>query len=129
MVAWFAALFYLPRLFVYHAQTEDEPGKQRFIVMERKLYTMAHIGMGMTWVFGLWLMSYYPLAALAAMGWLHAKLSLVLLLMGYHLYCGQILRTFRDDQNQRGHIWYRWFNELPVALLFGIVILVEVQPF
>lgn len=126
MVAWFAALFYLPRLFVYHAQANDRISLDRFIVMERKLYygimTPAAI---LTIVFGLWLWLGFGIAG----AWLHAKLALVLLLIAYHLYCGKLLADFRANRNRHGHVFYRWLNELPVVLLAAIVILVVVKPF
>jgi putative membrane protein len=128
VVTWFAALFYLPRLFVYHAMTEDEPGRERFRVMERKLYRgimtpSAVLAVG----FGLWLVALAP--GWLGQGWMQAKLALVVLLVIYHLYCGRLVRQFRDDRNRRGHTWFRWFNEAPVLLLVAIVILVEVKPF
>ncbi|MBE0438648.1 MAG: protoporphyrinogen oxidase HemJ [Gammaproteobacteria bacterium] len=130
MVTWFAALFYLPRLFVYHAMCDDEPGNERFKIMERKLYrgimTPSAIA---TLVFGLWLASYYTMEALASMYWLHAKLTLVLLLFAYHGYCGKLVKQFARDDNQRTHIFYRWFNEMPVFILIAVVILAVVRPF
>lgn len=128
IVCWFAGLFYLPRLFVYHAQAEDEPSRQRFCVMERKLYrgimTPAMIatlllGAGLIYLNPTWL----------EMGWLHAKLLLVILLIGYHHACGAQLKRFACNKNTRGHVFYRWFNEVPVLFLLGIVILVVVKPF
>jgi putative membrane protein len=130
MVTWFAALFYLPRLFVYHAMSEDEISRERFKVMERKLYrgimTPSAIA---TLVFGLWLVSFYSLEQLATMHWLHAKLTLVLLLFAYHGYCGKLVRVFSSDANQRSHVFYRWFNELPVVILIAVIILAVVRPF
>ena len=130
VVTWFAALFYLPRLFVYHAMCEDEAGKERFKVMERKLYKGIMVpSMILTVVFGGWLMSFYPLDVLKSMGWMHAKLTLVFILIGYHHYCGYIVRQFKDDKNQRSHVFYRWFNEFPVLILVVVVILAVVKPF
>ena len=128
MVTWFAGLFYLPRLFVYHAMAEDRPGIERFKVMERKLYfgIMAP-GAVLAIAFGLWLWLGWFRGALGA--WFHAKLALVTLLTGYHLWCGRLLANFRNDRNTRSHIWLRWFNEVPVLLLFAIVFLVVVKPF
>ncbi len=130
VVTWFAALFYLPRLFVYHAQTEDAAGNARFKVMERKLYrgimTPSAI---LTVIFGVWLLSFYDLEALKSMGWLHAKLTLVVLLLAYHHVCGRYLKKFANDANQRSHVFYRWFNELPVIVLIAIIILAVVKPF
>jgi putative membrane protein len=126
MVTWFAGLFYLPRLFVYHAMTEDEPGVARFKVMERKLYYgIMTPGAALTIVSGLGLWLGYGIAG----RWLLAKLALVACLVAYHLWCGKLLRDFRDDRNARSHLWYRWFNEAPVLFLAGIVILVVVKPF
>lgn len=130
VVTWFAALFYLPRLFVYHAMCEDELGNERFKVMECKLYRGIMIpSMVLTIIFGVWLMSFYPLDAIKTMGWLHAKLTLVVILIGYHHYCGYIVRQFRDDNNHRSHVFYRWFNEFPVLILIAVVILAVVKPF
>lgn len=126
MVTWFAGLFYLPRLFVYHAMAEDEISIKRFKVMERKLYYGIMLpGAVLTVAFGLWLLGYTGMGAL----WLHVKLLLVLLLIGYHVYCGKLLKDFRDDRNRHSHVWYRVFNEVPVLLLIGIVILAVVKPF
>jgi len=126
MVTWFAGLFYLPRLFVYHAQSSDPISLERFKVMERKLYygIMAP-GAVLTIVFGLWLWLGYGITG----GWLHAKLALVAVLIAYHLYCGRLLAGFRDDRNRHGHVFYRWLNEFPVLILFGAVLLVVVKPF
>jgi protoporphyrinogen IX oxidase len=130
VVTWFAALFYLPRLFVYHAMCEDDSGKERFKVMERKLYrgimTPSAIA---TLFFGGWLLRFYSVDAIAAMHWLHLKLFLVLLLLGYHHYCGRLLRQFKNDDNKHSHVFYRWFNELPVVVLIVVVILAIVKPF
>ena len=130
VVTWFAALFYLPRLFVYHAMCEDESGNERFKVMERKLYrgimTPSAI---LVLILGIWLMSFYPLEAILQMHWLHAKLILVRLLFAYHGMCGRILRDFANNKNQRSHVYYRWFNELPVIILVAVIILAVVKPF
>ena len=126
MVTWFAGLFYLPRLFVYHAQSTDAVSIERFKVMERKLYygIMAP-GAVLTTTSGLWLWLGWGFSG----GWLHAKLALVAILIGYHFWCGKLLADFRNDRNTRGHVWFRWFNEFPVLILFSIVILVVVKPF
>lgn len=127
MVAWFAGLFYLPRLFVYHAQASDSLSIERFKVMERKLY----IGimtpcMLLTLLFGMWLWLGYGFRG----GWLHAKLALVLLLVAHHFYLGKLIRDFKNDANKHGHVFYRWLNEIPtLPLLVGIIILVVVKPF
>lgn len=126
MVTWFAGLFYLPRLFVYHAMAEDAPSQARFKIMERKLYYgIMTPGAVLTIVFGLWLMLGYGFHG----GWLHAKLALVLLLVVYHAYCGKLLADFKHDRNKHSHVFYRWLNEAPVLALIAIVILVEVKPF
>lgn len=127
VITWFAGLFYLPRLFVYHAIATDIPSLERFKVMERKLYRGIMTPSGvLTVLSGSWLLYLSP--GWLAQGWLHAKLLLVGLLIAYHAYSGWLLREFRNDRNTRGHVWYRWFNELPVAGLLGIVILVVVKP-
>lgn len=129
MVCWFAGLFYLPRLFVYHAACEDQPGRDRFKIMERKLYHgITTPSMVVTVALGLWLISYNP-TGYFSQGWLHAKLALVALLIGYHFYCGHLVKVFRDDQNRRSHVFYRWFNEMPVLVLVAVVILATVKPF
>ena len=126
MVTWFAGLFYLPRLFVYHTMTRDEAGRARFTLMERKLYYgIMTPGAVLTVFSGLTLWLYYGIGG----GWLHAKIVLVALLIGYHLWCGKLLRDFRDGRNARTHVWYRWFNEVPVLFLIAIVVLVTVKPF
>lgn len=126
MVTWFAGLFYLPRLFVYHAMSDDKLSNDRFKIMERKLYygIMAP-GAALTIFFGLWLWLGYGFSG----GWLHAKLILVLVLVLYHLWCGKLLNDFKYDRNKHSHVFYRWFNEFPVLILFGIVYLVVFKPF
>lgn len=129
MVCWFAGLFYLPRLFVYHAMSDDAPSHERFCIMERKLYRgIMHPSMVATVVFG-GLMLWQNPGLWQTGAWLHAKLTLVALLIGYHHACGRILRRFAVGDNQRGHVWFRWFNEVPVIFLLAIVILVVVKPF
>ncbi len=126
MVTWFAGLFYLPRLFVYHAMADDAPSHARFKIMERKLfYGIMTPGAVLTVAFGLWLMLGYGFKG----GWLHAKLALVALLIAYHVYCGKLLLDFKHDRNRHGHVYYRWLNEAPVLVLVAIVILVVVKPF
>ena len=128
MVTWFAALFYLPRLYVYHASSDDEVSNERFKVMERKLYYgIATPGAIITIVLGFWLihlMGYQVFSFL----WLQLKLALVGILVGYHLYCGKLLKDFKSDSNSHSHVWYRWFNEFPVLVLIAVVLLVELQP-
>ena len=129
LVTWFAGLFYLPRLFVYHADCRDEISHARFLVMERKLFAIMTIGGVLTAVFGVWLLVDYAWAAYSQMLWLHVKLALVAALVVYHFYCGKLLRDFANDNNRHSHVWYRWFNELPVLVLFATVILAVVKPF
>lgn len=126
MVTWFAGLFYLPRLFVYHAMSKDAVSVDRFKVMERKLfYGIMTPGGVLTIVFGVWLWLGYGFSG----GWLYAKLLLVLVLIGYHLWCGKLVADFRHDHNRHGHVFYRWFNEFPVLILSAAVVLVVVKPF
>ncbi len=128
MVTWFAGLFYLPRLFVYHALAEDAVSKERFKVMERKLYYgIMTPGAVLTVVFGVWLWVGYGIGA--GQGWLLAKLALVIALIGYHIYCGILLDDFKNDRNTKSHVWFRWFNEAPVLVLAGAVLLVVFKPF
>lgn len=129
LVAWFAGIFYLPRLFVNHAMAEEDDVKARLALMEGKLYRFITPWMLLTIVFGLWLLFDYAWAAFSHMWWLHLKLVLVALLIGYHFYCGKIIRDFTNNRCQRSHVWFRWFNELPVLVLFVVVILAVVKPF
>lgn len=126
VVTWFAGLFYLPRLFVYHAMATDRPSIERFKTMERKLYYGIMMPSAvLTVVFGSWLWLGYGFSG----GWLHAKLALVAVLIVYHVWCGRLLAAFKHERNHRSHVWFRWFNEFPVLLLFAIVALVVVKPF
>lgn len=127
MVTWFAGLFYLPRLFVYHAMADDAPSLARFKIMERKLFAIMTIGAVLTTALGAWLLILNP--ALLGLGWMRAKLALVALLIAYHVYCWVLVREFAADRNRRGHVWYRYFNEAPAILLIGIVALAIVKPF
>lgn len=130
MVTWFAGLFYLPRLFVYHAQSHDSISKERFKVMEYKLYYgIMTPGMILTLAFGIWMLIDYAWAGFNQSGWLHAKLSLIALLCVYHVYCGIWLHQFRHDKNRHSHVYFRWFNELPVIFLVLIIILATIKPF
>lgn len=130
MVTWFAGLFYLPRLFVYHAVTSDAPGIARFKIMERKLFWgITTPAMVLTLIFGVWMLADYAWALYGASGWLHLKLTLVVLLVGYHVLCWQWLRDFAEDHNSRSHLFYRWVNEVPVLFLFAIVLLASLKPF
>lgn len=129
MVSWFAGLFYLPRLFVYHALCDDAPGQARFVIMERKLFWFITPWAVLTVFFGLWLLWDYAWAAYSHTVWLHAKLLLVALLIAYHIYCGKLMLDFRHGRNRRSHVFYRWLNEAPVLVLIAIVILVVVKPY
>jgi putative membrane protein len=125
VVTWFAGLFYLPRLFVYHAMTEDAAGRERFKIMERKLYRgIMAPGAVLTLVFGAWLWVYGFSGT-----WLYAKLVVVALTIAYHLYCGRLLVDFARDRNRKSHVWFRWFNEVPVLFLAAAVVLAVVKPF
>jgi putative membrane protein len=129
MVTWFAGLFYLPRLFVYHTMSSDQVSIDRFKVMERKLfYGITTPGAVFTVVIGLWMLYDYAWAAFGTHLWLQVKLVLLGILVAYHLYCGKLLLDFKHDRNRHGHVWYRWFNELPVALLVAIVLLAVLKP-
>jgi putative membrane protein len=127
MVTWFAGLFYLPRLFVYHAMAQDRPSLERFKVMERKLFwgimTPSAI---LTIVLGVWLwLGWFR----GSSSWLHAKIALVAILVGYHLWCWRLMRAFAEERSTRSHVWFRWFNEFPVLVLFATVFLVVFKPF
>ncbi len=129
MVTWFAGLFYLPRLFVYHAMADDEISNARFKVMERKLYYGITLPGGIaTLVFGIWMLIDYAWAAYGGMLWLQVKLVLIALLVVYHLVCGRLVTDFKHDRNRHGHVWFRWFNEIPVIFLVAIVLLATVRP-
>lgn len=127
MVTWFAGLFYLPRLFVYHAMSDDEISLQRFCVMERKLlWGIATPGGVLTLLFGVWLLAYRP--DLLFVGWMQLKLALVGVLVGYHAWCIVLQRRFARGGNRHGHVWYRWFNEAPVVILIAVVVLAVLRP-
>jgi len=125
VTSWFAGLFYLPRIFVNHAMETNPEAIARLELMEYKLYRfmtpLAVLALG----FGLWLWLRYGITG----GWMHVKLTLVIGLIAYHLYCGHLLKVFKNGSNKHSHVWYRWFNELPVLILFAVVILVVVKPF
>lgn len=129
VVVWFSGLFYLPRLFVYHAMCEDAPGNERFKVMERKLYIMTNIGGIGAALLGVWLLLWYAWDAYSSTGWLHVKLLFVALLIMFHIYCGKLVADFKHDRNIRSHKFYRMINEIPVIPLIVIIILVKVRPF
>jgi len=124
VTSWFAGLFYLPRLFVNHAMEVGEAA-ERLKLMERKLYRFMTPLAVLALFFGLWLWLGYGFSG----GWMHAKLVLVVALIAYHLYCGKLMRDFERGRNVHSHVWYRWFNEIPVMVLIAAVILVVVKPF
>jgi len=126
MVTWFAGLFYLPRLFVYHAQAQDPISIDRFKLMERRLYFgIMTPGAVLTIAFGLWLWLGFGITG----GWLHVKLVLVAVLAAYHLWCGKLVSDFKHERDRHGQAWYRWFNEFPLLILIAVVILAVVKPF
>ncbi|MGB5571614.1 MAG: protoporphyrinogen oxidase HemJ [Sedimenticolaceae bacterium] len=129
MVTWFAGLFYLPRLFVYHAMSDDQASIDRFKIMERKLYFgITTPGAVFTLALGLWMLHDYAWTAYGDHLWLQIKFVLLALLIIYHLYCGRLVADFKHDRNRHSHVWYRWFNEIPVLLLIGIILLAVIKP-
>ena len=130
MVTWFAGLFYLPRLFVYHAMSDDQISIDRFKIMERKLfYGITTPGGILTLIFGIAILLKNGFAIYSGQLWLHVKLFFILLLVVYHIYCWFLLQDFKYDRNKHGHVWYRWFNEIPVIFLIIIIVLAVVRPF
>ncbi len=129
MVTWFAGLFYLPRLFVYHADAQDPGERRRLCVMERRLFAIMTIGAVLTALFGFWLLFDYAWRAYAHQWWLHAKLALVAGLIGYHVWCHRLVRRFAADTTPHSQRWFRFFNEIPGLFLIGIVVLAVVKPF
>lgn len=127
MVTWFAGLFYLPRLFVYHVRAEDAVGRERFRKMERRLFAIMTIGAAATAVLGLWMLALNP--GLLLSGWFHAKLVLVVALVAYHYWCLRWIGWLAEDRPPHGSLWLRWFNEVPTLLLLAIVALAVVKPF
>jgi putative membrane protein len=127
MVTWFAGLFYLPRLFIYHVEADDPAGRQRFCVMERKLFIIMTIGAVATAAFGIWMLTVN--AGLLRTGWIHAKLTAVAALIGYHVWCWRLIRRFAADENPHSSRWLRWFNEAPALALVTIVVLAYLKPF
>ena len=125
VVSWFAGLFYLPRIFVNHAMATEPADINRLKLMEGKLYRFVTPIGALAIGFGFWLWFGYGFEG----GWLHAKTTLVMLLVGYHLYCGHLVKLFARDQNTRSHVFYRFFNEIPVLVLVAVVILATVKPF
>ena len=125
VIAWFAGLFYLPRILVNLAMETNAAARTRLLTMARKLYRFMSPLSGLALGFGVWLWLGYGISG----AWLYAKLALVVLLIGYHHACGSLLTQFEQGRNTRSHVWYRWFNEVPVILLLLVVILVVVKPF
>jgi protoporphyrinogen IX oxidase len=126
VVTWFAGLFYLPRLFVYHSVTTDTPGRERFVVMERRLFALMTLGGALAIAFGVSMVAAAPV--FLDFLWLRVKLALVAALVGYHIWCYRLMRDFRAGRDHHSQRWYRIFNELPGLLLIAIVVLVVVQP-
>ncbi len=127
VVTWFAGLFYLPRLFVYHVATRDTVSLERFVIMERRLYGIMTLGATLAALFGLSMIARAP--AYLSMGWLDVKLVLVVALIAYHLWCRSLMHRLRDGTSTRSERWFRVFNEVPALLLIAIVILAVVKPF
>jgi putative membrane protein len=127
VVAYFAGLFYLPRLFVYHADTQDEVGHERFVIMERRLYGLTHMAAGLAVLFGVLMV--ITSVSLLQMHWLQVKLGLVALVVVYQAWCKKLLVDFREKRNTRSAKWFRVFNEAPALLLIGIAVLAVVKPF
>jgi putative membrane protein len=125
VISWFAGLFYLPRILVNLAMEDNETSYARLLLMARKLYRFMTILAVPALAFGLWLWLGYGISG----GWMHAKLVLVVLLIGYHHACGSLLKKFEHKRNTRSHVWFRWFNEVPVLVLFATLILVVLKPF
>jgi putative membrane protein len=126
VVTWFAGLFYLPRLFVYHVAANDAISQARFVIMERRLFVMATIGGACTVLFGILMILSAP--AYMTQAWLHAKLALVVLLIAYHVWCKALMHALRDGRNHHSQRWFRLFNEVPSVLLIAIVVLAVVKP-
>lgn len=127
MVTWFAGLFYLPRLFVYHAMTEDGVGIERFKIMERKLFWgIMTPGAVLTLVFGIWMLLLNP--AYCQLLWIQIKLALIAVLAVYHVWCGKLVLDFNHGKNKHSHVWYRWFNEFPVLILIAVILLAVLRP-
>jgi putative membrane protein len=127
VVTWFAGLFYLPRLFIYHATATEAPGLERFVIMERRLFGIMTLGATLAALFGVSMLVAAP--GYLALGWLQVKLVLVALLIGYHAWCYRLMIALRDGKNRRSQRWLRLFNEAPALLLIAIVVLAIVKPF
>ncbi len=129
MVAWFAGLFYLPRLFVNHAMTDNKETAEHFKLMERKLYRFTTPWMALTLAFGTWMLIDYAWVAYGSMLWLQIKLLLIGILVIFHFYCGKLVKEFAEDKNTRSHVWYRYFNEIPAVIMFVIIPLAVLKSF
>ncbi len=131
VISWMAELLYLPRLFVNWTEVSDAATKQRLALMMHRLEKLGHVAMTLTLIFGLWLMARWIMAVEGyfQQGWLHAKLVLIVFLIGYQIWCGRIIRQLAEGNNNRSARWYRWFNEMPALIMIGIVIMVVVKPF
>jgi len=127
MVTWFAGLFYLPRLFIYHTAATDTVSRERFVTMELRLFAIMTIGAALTASFGIWMLAVNP--ALLQVGWLHAKLALLAGLLIFHWRCRGWMGRLRDSAPSADTRWLRWFNEIPGVLLIAIVLLAVVKPF
>jgi putative membrane protein len=125
VVSWFAGLFYLPRIFVNHAMTDNPAVCERLKLMEYKLYRFVTPIGALTVITGLWLWFGYGVTG----AWLHAKVMLVVGLIAYHFYCGHLIKEFAQDRNTRSHVWFRFFNEVPVLVMIAVVILAVIKPF
>ncbi len=124
VTSWFAGLFYLPRIFVNLAMAKEDAERERLLLMSHKLYRFVTPIAALALLFGIWLWLGYGITG----GWMHIKLLLVVFLVAYHFYCGRLLTMFKQGRNTHSHVWYRWFNEIPVLLLMAVVILVTVKP-
>ena len=130
MVTWFAGLFYLPRLFVYHAMSNDKISIDRFKIMEKKLfYGITTPGGLLTIIFGFFLLATNGITNYNDQIWFWLKMILIFILVLYHIYCFFLLQDFKYDRNKHTHVWYRWFNEIPVIILVGIILLAVIRPF
>ena len=127
VVTWFAGLFYLPRLFVYHAMAENASVCETLKVMERRLMVMMNLGGVLSWLCGASMLVAMP--SLLGQGWMEVKLALVLVLTIYHFWCAAIVKQLARDDVRHGHVWYRWFNQFPTLILIAAVILAVVKPF
>lgn len=127
VVTWFAGLFYLPRLFVYDAMSDNDQTRDVLRVMQRKLLGITHIGGALALIFGIWLIAIVP--AWMTAGWMHFKLVLVAGLVFYHAWCARLVSQFARGEVKHGHVWFRWFNEAPAILLIAVVLLVVLKPF